>query len=597
MFRNFVAGFAAVLLSMTALYAGQPEQNSFKETTAKLDAGGPFYLYYGSERFCSSLDGKINSIRDIFLESIPAEDFEQKAALTKGFALASSLVKGFGLTEISGAGASSLSLGDNLYRNRFFLHHYPDNGQGILWKLFGKAPHSLNDELSMLPADTALAQFADFDAKLLWHFLKSEAEKSGSNKFKKALVDFEASLIKNEVDLNQLLESCDGSSGFLLTLKQDRMTVIPLGINKMAQIPQPGIALFVKVKNDYLFSVLKKKLACFIPKPAPGAAQMKVDENRIDISFPFPLPVPFMPVIVKEDGYVIAATNPELLDSILAAKKGGSGLVNTPEFKTLSADIPENGNGFKFVSEKFAKTIADIQSQSINPAGAGMTKSSAFNKLNIMSDLKVYGVWQVLDDGILASSNSNFSIGDTLLLQVAVAPAAIAAGMLLPALNTAREKARRVNCASNLKQIGLALKQYSMDNGDNFPKADGAAGLEEFRKGDYLTDYKVYTCPSSKTLPAANRQPLSEANVSYVYFGGFAEKDNLDMPIAFDKPANHKNFVNVLFLDGHVQGFPGFFRNCTDVVNMLKKQNNYSADDIKRLDEKAAIFDAPPQGK
>ena len=111
MFRKFVAGFVAVLLSMTALYAGQPEQNSFKETTAKLDAGGPFYLYYGSERFCSSLDGKINSIRDIFLESIPAEDFEQKAALTKGFALASSLVKGFGITEISGAGASSLSLG------------------------------------------------------------------------------------------------------------------------------------------------------------------------------------------------------------------------------------------------------------------------------------------------------------------------------------------------------------------------------------------------------------------------------------------------------------------------------------------------------
>ena len=106
-------------------------------------------------------------------------------------------------------------------------------------------------------------------------------------------------------------------------------------------------------------------------------------------------------------------------------------------------------------------------------------------------------------------------LGFTLIeLLVVISIVAMLAGLLLPALTSAREKSRRVACSANLRQIGTGMMAYAGDNANHLPTALANAGSNEWDAALINNNYVtagVFLCPDDRLARTGGGTPRTYA--------------------------------------------------------------------------------------
>ncbi len=115
-------------------------------------------------------------------------------------------------------------------------------------------------------------------------------------------------------------------------------------------------------------------------------------------------------------------------------------------------------------------------------------------------------------------------------LFVTIACLALLAAILLPALAKSKARSSRVNCNNNMKQIGLAFRSWSLDNGDHFPmqvSVNNGGSMESVARGEAYPHFQVMSnelssprillCPTDekRTNTTNFAVGLADTNLSY----------------------------------------------------------------------------------
>ena len=301
----------------------------------------------------------------------------------------------------------------------------------------GSAPHEI-EILNFLPENTALAFSHEINLNELLEWIP-DLLKSAGNPMLEEQFDQAIEMANAEMDLTDLISSFDSEIGMLVTLDDSKKMQLPPPIG---EIPMLEFALMIKVKDDkissLLFNILENTTGPEIEKKTVSGIEMLVVNELV------PMPIPVAPAVFRLGNYLVVASTEDSAKQIVSTQNGTKkNLSSTEEFQQLSKGLELIGNHFFFASEQIGSTLSPILKQAISAGGLpeGLLDLESDNSYN----LKTLGIIRMEADGIMVENHSQNGILNSVMMQTGVIPISVGAGMLLPALSNARERAQNIS--------------------------------------------------------------------------------------------------------------------------------------------------------
>lgn len=197
---------------------------------------------------------------------------------------------------------------------------------------------------------------------------------------------------------------------------------------------------------------------------------------------------------------------------------------------------------------------------------------------------------------------------------VVIAIVAVLAALLLPTLGSGQAKTRRTQCLGQLQQWGKAVQMYAHDNADTLPRrGQGVRPLTKLDRpddwfnalpvelgqqgfGDYIASAgtnaslppPLFVCPEARPTPSRHfltyamnmylspwhlPEPhrMSEirtpTTVVFLADGGIGYCSAFPAVAEYSPQARHRQTANLVYLDGHTEGFKGTDIGCNTGIN------------------------------
>ena len=415
------------------------DEKIFAETIKNVDTGGKMLQFYNTQQLASQVKQILEVLIKIGELNSQNMNPAEKANMEMGIQVFNQLIDASGIDCFKSYAISEKLDKDGMYLTKTFAYT-TNNPHGLLFKIVGE--NTPFKRLNNIPKDCNIAIGAHINTLKIYKALKEESAKSENAQITTLPMMIEQVFNqKTGKYLIDILKSASGEYQFLL--QADLVKA-----NKKAPIAsEPIVKMTLIIPNED--NVLGNFLAEMLDEALKTDKQIfKNKEGEYSLIKDATVPKWINPKLKIMKDIIIFTTDAKFASKCINNKDASYA---SKILEDLNVDKQNGGLSY---------TILDLNKNLINKVKKLIPPPIAqqFNvELGKLNELKLYSLDYRLKNGFKSVMKCNFELNQfqTLAGMNSITNASIAAGMLLPALGAAREKARIIQETKKLQKIQI----------------------------------------------------------------------------------------------------------------------------------------------